>query len=100
MDVFVFPSIYEGLGNALIEAQTSGLPCIVSETVPKEAQISENYTYCSLKKKAEYWASQIMQFNLKYSDRTCGNWNAVNSGYDIHEIAKYLQNYYLKHTFI
>jgi glycosyltransferase involved in cell wall biosynthesis len=37
MDVFVFPSRYEGLGLALIEAQAAGLPCVVSDAVPPEA---------------------------------------------------------------
>ena len=41
MDIFIFPSIHEGLGIALIEAQAAGLPCIISDTIPKEAVISK-----------------------------------------------------------
>jgi glycosyltransferase involved in cell wall biosynthesis len=39
MDAFVFPSRYEGLGLALIEAQAAGLPCVVSNAVPPEAAV-------------------------------------------------------------
>ena len=41
MDIFVFPSLYEGLGIALIEAQAAGLPCVVSDTIPKEAYLTD-----------------------------------------------------------
>ena len=38
-DVFLLPSLYEGLGMVLIEAQASGLPCVASTKVPKTANI-------------------------------------------------------------
>ncbi|MBQ3640613.1 glycosyltransferase, partial [bacterium] len=43
MDVFAFPSLWEGLPLTLVEAQYSGLPCVVSENVTKEITISEYY---------------------------------------------------------
>lgn len=42
IDLFVFPSIYEGLGISLIEAQANGLPCIISEFIPSEAMCNDN----------------------------------------------------------
>ena len=45
MDVFCLPSLYEGLGMVLIEAQTNGLPCVASDKVPKEAKVSENISF-------------------------------------------------------
>lgn len=39
MDVFFFPSLFEGLGLALIEAQVSGLPCLISDVIPEEADV-------------------------------------------------------------
>src|SRR5690625_2022359 len=39
MDVFVFPSTFEGLGLVLLEAQASGLPCVVSEAIQPEADL-------------------------------------------------------------
>lgn len=50
MDVFVFPSIYEGLGIALIEAQATGLPCLVSDVNSTEAKVSTQYEALSLQK--------------------------------------------------
>lgn len=51
MDVFAFPSLWEGLGIVLLEAQYNGLPCVVSEAVPKEVWITGNYNYCFLDSK-------------------------------------------------
>lgn len=39
MDMFVFPSLHEGLGLALVEAQAAGLPCVVSDVIPREADV-------------------------------------------------------------
>lgn len=47
MDVFAFPSLWEGLGIVLLEAQYNGLPCVVSEVVPREVEISSLLTYLS-----------------------------------------------------
>ena len=58
MDVFAFPSLWEGLGIVLIEAQYNGLPCIASMHVPKEAQISSNILFLKLEKKT--WTSSIL----------------------------------------
>lgn len=45
MDVFCLPSLYEGLGMVLIEAQMNGLPCLASDEVPREAKITENIDF-------------------------------------------------------
>lgn len=59
MDLFLLPSLYEGLGVVLLEAQASGLGCVVSDVVPAEAQITENYTVCSLKSPPEVWVDAL-----------------------------------------
>lgn len=48
MDVFVLPSLWEGLPVSLLEAQANGLPCIVSDAVSPESTISDNIKYLSL----------------------------------------------------
>jgi len=45
MDIFAFPSLWEGLGIVLLEAQYNGLPCIVSSVVPEEVNISNKILY-------------------------------------------------------
>ena len=60
MDVFVFPSLYEGLGIVLIEAQAAGLPCVVSDTIPREAYLTDLVTAEKLSSSVEAWAEKIL----------------------------------------
>lgn len=48
MDVFVFPSLYEGMPNTVIEAQATGLPCVISDTITREADITGLVSYLPL----------------------------------------------------
>lgn len=59
MDFFIFPSIKEGLGIALIEAQVSGLKCIISDTIPKEAIVLNNVKALSINEDAIVWANCV-----------------------------------------
>ena len=54
MDVFAFPSLWEGLPLTLVEAQYSGLPCVVSENVTREVVVTEN-VYLLKTNKAIHW---------------------------------------------
>lgn len=62
MDVFVFPSIFEGLGLVLLEAQAAGLPCIVSEAIQPEADLQLGlFSKLNLSDGAEFWANKIIE---------------------------------------
>ena len=61
MDVFVFPSFYEGMPNTVIEAQASGLPCVISDTITREANITGLVKYISLNSSAEVWAKEALE---------------------------------------
>lgn len=93
MDVFVFPSIYEGLGIVLIEAQANGLPCIVSDCVPKEVQLNSNCHFVSLKSNYDIWNKLILDANRIDSEKAISNVN--NAGYNIIQSAKILEELYL-----
>ena len=67
MDIFLFPSLWEGLPMAIVEAQTSGLPCVFSEHIPPEAEILPQLLYrMQLSKGAKEWAEKIIDiYNMK-----------------------------------
>jgi glycosyltransferase involved in cell wall biosynthesis len=61
MDVFVFPSLYEGFGISVLEAQLAGVPCLVADTVPEEACLSPKYVQrLNLSDGAENWAITLL----------------------------------------
>lgn len=67
-DIFVFPSIFEGLGLVLLEAQSAGLPCIVSEAIQPEADLGLGlFTKLNLSDGVEIWAKNITE-NFKYKE--------------------------------
>jgi glycosyltransferase involved in cell wall biosynthesis len=63
MDVFVFPSLWEGLPIAVIEAQAAGLHCVVSSNVPDEITVSkESVDFLALSGDASCWATQVIRW--------------------------------------
>ena len=69
MDVFVMPSFYEGMPNTIIESQATGLSCVISDTITKEANITGLVRYISLNDTAQTWAEEVgkqIQIPRKY----------------------------------
>lgn len=94
MDVFVFPSLFEGLPVTMVEAQAAGLPCVISDTVPNETDITDLVTRVSLKAPLQQWISAIdVASKTTRADQSV---QIKRSGFDIEENAKWLENFYLK----
>ena len=92
MDVFVFPSLYEGLPVTLIETQASGLPCLISDKVPIECKMTETVKQISLSNSPEIWAERAIEAAKTPRKNTYEEIKAA--GYDIVENAKRLQKMY------
>lgn len=92
MDIFLFPSLYEGLGSVAIEAQAVGLSVIASDKVPNEAKISERLVNIPLNLPAEEWAEKIL--SLPLNPRESPTKQIIASGYEIKVAAVELFNMY------
>lgn len=93
MDVFVFPSVFEGLGIALIEAQAAGLPCVVSENIQEEAKLPCDLVHTlNIDDGAMHWAEQIQE--LQGTERKDTSQAVKGAGFDIEESANELQEFY------
>lgn len=95
MDVFIFPSFFEGLPVSLIEAQFTRLPCVVSDNISHEVQMNNAISFLALEKSAKDWAEEA----IKISNR-CNRgeilFNQNSRNYQIQEIIKKLEDIYLK----
>ena len=93
MDVFVMPSLHEGLPVAGIEAQASGLKCFFADTITKEVDVTGQSVFLSLNDSPEKWAQTILD-NKNYV-RTSNIDKLRAAGYDIDLMAANFQDYYL-----
>lgn len=93
MDVFVFPSRYEGLGIVAIESQSSGLPTVISKNLPKELQVSDYIIEEDLSASPDKWSETILSF--KNHNREDIDLTKLKKNFEIKKIATNLQEYYL-----
>lgn len=93
MDVFVFPSIVEGLGLVLVEAQAADLPCVLSDTIPNEVYLTSKLFPMSLSDSAEKWAVTILQ-SAKDKKRVNQYPLVLQKGFDIYDNAEQLKEYF------
>lgn len=94
MDVFLFPSLWEGLPLTGIEAQTAGLPVVMSDVITDEVCITENTYMLSLNDCAEVWADKVMSVCSNHIRKNVQK-QIIDAGFDIQTTADWLQNFYL-----
>lgn len=86
MDVFVFPSFYEGMPNTVIEAQATGLPCLISDSITKEAAITELVEYMAIDSAPDKWAIKVEDL-LKIKRKDTKE-EIISANYDMETIVK------------
>ena len=92
-DAFVMTSLYEGLPVVAVEAQASDLPCVLTDTITPEVQVTDNVRFLGLHDDAATWAEAILA--LRQSERISRVAELQSAGYDIAFEAKRMQNLYL-----
>lgn len=91
MDVFIMPSFYEGFPVTLLEAQTSGLPCVVSDAISREVDITGNVEFLCLDAGMEVWENAVRKLSENKREEKAGM--IEKAGYDIRNVAKWVEDF-------
>ncbi|AIY83574.1 glycosyltransferase family 1 protein [Clostridium baratii] len=94
IDIFLMPSRFEGLPVAAVEAQSSGVRCLLSDTITKEIKVTDLIEFIRAKSKEDVnvWRDKILEYKLGY-DRREMNEDMKKSGFEIKEAAKNLEDF-------
>jgi glycosyltransferase involved in cell wall biosynthesis len=96
MDVFLFPSRFEGLGLVLLEAQAAGLPCVVADTVPAEARLVDGLIHqVPLTASPSRWADSVLAARETGVGREQALATVSDSMYSIEGSVEALESFYL-----
>lgn len=93
MDVFLFPSTYEGLPLSIIEAQAAGIPCLISDKVPIECRKTDLVRQLSLQESPDVWKDAVIAAREMLKRDTSGE--IIKAGFDIASNTKWLESFYL-----
>lgn len=93
-DVFLMPSLYEGLPVVGVEAQCEGLPCFFSDRISNKILITSNAYLISLEKSTYYWAKSILKINIDTNNRSKYSSQVIDAGYSIISTVHQLEDIY------
>jgi glycosyltransferase involved in cell wall biosynthesis len=98
MDAFLLPSLYEGLGLVVVEAQAAGLPCLISDVIPQETNIVSGLVHrLSLAESAEAWANKLLEIQKgrsNYVPQQTALQQVLASPFDVRQTAVNLARFY------
>lgn len=98
-DLFLFPSLHEGLPVTLIEAQAAGVPCLLSGEITDEVDLGLGLVKFLDLTDTDQWATELEKLTVKKIERHPSNLKMLSDrGYDIKTTAKWLQDFYLSNA--
>lgn len=97
MDIFVMPSLFEGLPVTGVEAQASGLTCLFSDTITREVILTKNCKYIDINEDVEQWSDEILSEKDKKYDRINNYYEVEKSNFNIITLSKKMEDKYINY---
>lgn len=95
MDLFVFPSLNEGLGIVMVESQANGLPTIITDTLPNEVDQTDLIHRLSLDESTDFWANYIDGLPLNLTNRQQYTAKMKSTEFNIDKTIHWLEDFYV-----